>query len=65
MRFHTVVRTVAELREAIDGVDPNALIVWEYVKDSTLGQREGVVEARPSVVYIHVHAPTTRMWQAW
>ena len=28
MRFHTVVRTVGELREAIEGVDPHALIVW-------------------------------------
>ena len=65
MRFHTVVRTVGELHEAIDGVDPNALIVWEHVTDSTLDQREGVVEARPSVVYIRVHAPTTSMWQEW
>jgi hypothetical protein len=65
MRFHTVVRTVGELREAIDGVDPNALIVWEHVADATLDQREGVVEARPSVVYIRVHAPTTGMWQEW
>ena len=65
MRFHTVVRTVAELREAIDGVDPNALIVWEHVNDSTVDQREGVVEARPSVVYIGVHVPGGSLWGEW
>jgi hypothetical protein len=65
MRFHTVVRTVGELREAIDGVDPNALIVWEHVNDTGLDQREGVVEARPSVVYIRVHAPGGSMWGEW
>ena len=65
MRFHAVVRTVGELREAIDGVDPHALIVWEHVKDATVDQREGVVEARPSVVYIRVHVPVESMWGEW
>jgi hypothetical protein len=65
MRLHAVVRTVAELREAIDGIDPNAPIVWEHVNDSSLDQREGVVEARPSVVYIRVHAPAESMWEEW
>jgi hypothetical protein len=65
MRFHTVVRTVGELRDAIDGVDPNALIVWEHVNDSTVDQREGVVEARPSVVYIRVRVPGASMWGEW
>lgn len=62
MRFHTVVRTVGELREAVDGVDPHAQIVWEHVNDAMVDQREGVVEARPSVVYIRVHIPGESMW---
>ena len=65
MRFHTVVRTVGELREAIDGVDPHVLIVWEHVNNLSLDPREGVVEARPSVVYIRVHVPGESMWAEW
>jgi hypothetical protein len=59
VRYHATVRTVGDLVDALDGVDPATPILWSCRNDYTLniGQGEATVEARPFTVYIIVRTP--------
>jgi hypothetical protein len=58
VRYHVTVRTVGDLVDALDGVDPATPVLWSCRNDPlSIGQGEATVEARPSSVYITVRTP--------
>ena len=63
MRFHVVVRTVGELREALEGLDPDAPVVWRHAIDPAMGdQCEATVDTSPAAAFITVHGPGEGWW---
>jgi len=60
MRYRSDVRTVGDLLDVIDGLDPNTPLVWEHQRHCRWGDGIDVdAEARPATVFITVITPAS------